>query len=530
MLKKFISILLILSLTAALFTGCGRSYDNSGYVPTGDAILMEGQNPEDILPEEEDTQELTLAYYPDRMLNPLKGSDYTNRVLMSLMYQGLFAVSNKKQPTPILCSSYRVSADTREWVFYLESNATFSDGTHVTPQDVVATYTKAKETDYYKGRFFHLHSMDILEDGGIAFFMDTSYENLPLLLDVPIVKASEVDADIPLGTGPYIFSEGAGGANLYRNPSWWCGSLKIPATDPTITLVDVASVGDVRDEFQFGDVSVVCTNPMSASFAEYRSDYELWQIESGYMLYLGCNITWSDFFEGDPPLRTMLTYALDRETLAQEAYKGMVDCVTLPCDPNEIYYSKTLAEQYEYDPMKFLEKIRSYRIPQKEKGGNKEMRLLINSDDSARVTMGRMIASTLTDLGLPCRTEEYSGANYKKALNVNNFDIYLGLTRLSPTMDLTEFFRPWGEMSWGGLNNENIYKLVLQSLENSGSYSNLYKVLVEDGRIIPMMFGHYNVYAQRGLIPDLNPARDNVFYYSMGKDMSEIQQPTVYEK
>lgn len=527
-MKKPISILLVLSLIAALFSGCGRAIDNSGYIPTGDAILMEGQEPEDIMPEEEEAQELTLAYYPDRSLNPLFGSDYTNRVLMSLMYQGLFAVSSKKQATPILCSSYRVSADTKEWIFYLESGATFSDGTHVTPQDVVATYEKAKENDYYKGRFYHLFKMDILEDGGIAFFMDTPYENLPLLLDVPIVKASEVDADIPLGTGPYIFSEGVGGASLHRNPGWWCGSLKIPATDPTITLVDVTSTGDVRDEFQFGDVSVVCTNPMSATFAEYRSDYELWEIESGYMLYIGCNITYSDFFD-DGTLRTMLTYAMDRETLAQEAYKGLVDCVTLPCAPTEVYYNKTLAEQYEYDSLAFMEKIRNYRVPQKDGGGAKEMRLLVNSDDSARVTMGRMIAQTLSDLGLACSTLECSGTVYQQALVASNFDIYLGLTRLSPTMDLTEFFRPWGEMGWGGLANDNLYKQTMGALENSGTYYTLYKLLADDGRIIPLMFGHYNVYARRGLIPDLNPARDNVFYYSLGKSMADIQQPTVYE-
>ena len=34
------------------------------------------------------------------------------------------------------------------------------------------------------------------------------------------------------------------------------------------------------------------------------------------------------------------------------------------------------------------------------------------------------------------------------------------------------------------------------------------------------MFGHYNVYAERGLLPDLAPARDNVFYYSLGKTMA----------
>ena len=125
-MKRLTALLLIFVL---ILGGCGRKIDNSGYQATGDAILMEGQDPEDIMPEEEDTQELTLAYYPDRSLNPLFGSDYTNRVLMSLMYQGLFAVDSKKNVTPILCGQYEVSDNRRNWTFYLDPNATFSDGT-----------------------------------------------------------------------------------------------------------------------------------------------------------------------------------------------------------------------------------------------------------------------------------------------------------------------------------------------------------------------------------------------------------------
>ena len=84
--QRKIRILLAFALLAGTMAGCTNAIDNSGYIPTGDAILMEGQEPEDIMPPEEDTQELTLAYYPDRSLNPLFGSDYTNRVLFSLLY------------------------------------------------------------------------------------------------------------------------------------------------------------------------------------------------------------------------------------------------------------------------------------------------------------------------------------------------------------------------------------------------------------------------------------------------------------
>ena len=191
---------------------------------------------------------------------------------------------------------------------------------------MVATYQKAMENDYYKYRFYkHLLNVEATEDGGILFQADTDMQNMHLMLDVPIVKALDVDmtapGQIPTGRGPYVFVENSGGAVLQRDPDWWCGGLKIPARDLTISLVPVSSPAEVRDAFQFNgenSVSVVCTNPMSDSFAEYRCDYELWEIESGYMLYIGCNILYSEHFD-DGTLRTFLTYGLDRETLAQSA-------------------------------------------------------------------------------------------------------------------------------------------------------------------------------------------------------------------
>ena len=86
-------------------------------------------------------------------------------------------------------------------------------------------------------------------------------------------------------------------------------------------------------------------------------------------------------------------------------------------------------------------------------------------------------------------------------------------------MDLSEFFRPWGEMSWGGLQHEPIYDMCKHALEDTGNFYNLYQKLADDGRIVPVLFGHYNVYAQRGLMPDLAPSRDNVFYYALDKTM-----------
>ena len=139
-MKKILALLLSAATLLGMLAGCGTT-DNSAYVPTGDALFNEGDDLEEYLyGTEEEIDVLTLGYYPDRSMNPLVAATYTNRVLLSLMYQGLFAVNNNYEVTPILCSRYRVSPDNMIWTFYVEVGATFSDGTSVTINDVFASY------------------------------------------------------------------------------------------------------------------------------------------------------------------------------------------------------------------------------------------------------------------------------------------------------------------------------------------------------------------------------------------------------
>lgn len=531
-MKRIIALLLIFATICGLLSGCGKQ-EEEAYIPTGDALVMEGEDPEDYIIKEEVTQELTLAYESGRSLNPLIGISITNRVLMSLIYQGLFAVDSNNNPTPILCSEWQVSADNMIYTIYLEENARFSDGSKVTVEDVLATYEAAKNDGYYKGRFTHVARITPTEDGtGVQFFLNFPYESFPILLDVPILKASEVGADHPLGSGPYIFSESVGGTYLIKNKDWWA-KREIAATADAIPLVEVTDQAQVRDEFQFGDVGLAIANPMSDSYAEYRCDYELWDVDSGMFLYLGVNVTYSDYFKDDGTLRHALTYAIDRQGIIDKNYRGLAYPATLAASPGSPYYIESMASKYEYDPMKFIDSIAGWAPPKKkdDDAGERKLILLVNSDDSARLKTARDIADTLTELGVPCGTMEYGATTnptYEVVLRANNWDLYLGQTKLSPNYDLTEFFRGWGELSWGAIDNKDLYALVQDSLENSGSYYNLLKDVAEKAYIIPVLFGYYTVYAERGLFEDLSPARDNVFYYTLGKTMKDTQIATVY--
>lgn len=520
-MKKKIALLLCLTLVLGALSGCvDGSHDP--HVPTGDALVMEGQDPDSVgPPKEEDPQEFSLAYYPDRSMNPLTCNDYTNRVLFSLIYQSLFNVKSDYTVEPILCSQYQVSASYRTWTFYIEPNATFSDGTPMTIEDVLATYLAAKESGYYSGRFTHVHEIALSEDGGIIFYLTTAYENLPQLLDIPILKASEVAAEKPVGSGPYILSDSLAGAQLVRSPIWWCNDLEFVVTAQTIPLVEARDPAHIRDEFEFYDVGLVLADPCSDMYADFRCDYELWDVDNGIFLYIGCNTRYVEFLE-DNTLRAMLTYGINREQIVADNFDGYAQAVTLPADPSSPYYSNSLAARYAYDPTKFVEFLGRY-------GKTEEpIRLLVNADDSVRLRIAHSIADTFTDFGLPMEVVECTTAKFQQEIYNANYDLYLGMTKLSSNMDLSPFFAPYGTLSRNGISDEAIYSLCLESLANQGNYYNLHKAVADDGRLIPIAFFGYEVYATRGLVTELTPGRDNVFAYSLGKTMESTRIPTDY--
>ena len=441
-------------------------------------------------------------------------------------------MDRNNNPVPILCSYYQATSDNRNYTIYIETGARFSDGSPLTVADVLATYEAAKNSDYYGGRFTYIDSVVQGENNSVVFHLTTAYENLALLLDIPIVKVGHTADDYPLGTGPYSFQTTNTGARLQKVTDWWC-SAKLPTNAETITLTEATSQAQVRDEFEFDELGLAISNPMSDSYAEYRCDYELWEVDSGLFLYVGVNALWSEFFKDgkNDELRKALTYAIDRDTIINSYYRGRAYASTLPVSPNSPYYSESLASRYTYDPLRFVSAIQNMYIPKNTKGEPKKFLLLVNCDDSARLRTARYIAKQLTELGLETGTLEYgasTGTTYEQVLRAGSYDIYLGQTKLSANYDLSQFFKGWGNLGWGGIADNTLLGMCKEALANSGNYYNLCKMVADDGKIIPVLFGYYEVYAERGQLLDLSPSRDNVFFYTLGKTMESARLATQY--
>ena len=521
-MKRILPLILCLALFLGAFSGCAA--EDTPYVPHGDALMPEDTDLNSPIQEEKAPQELTMVCYLERSMNPFNSNDYTNRTLFSLIYQGLFAVSSDYEAVPILCENYRVSSSYKIYTFYL-ADATFSDGTPVTIQDVDASYQAALGSKYYANRFYQVIKRELNDDNSITFYLRTPIEDFTMLLDFPIVKASEVDAEHPVGTGPYIFERNLAGAQLRRNGAWWCSSPDLVATADIITLVSAESPTQIRDEFEFADVGIVCADPCSDTYADFRCDYELWNCDNGIMVYIGCNVAYSqdDVFEKST-LRSALTYAIDRDALVADNYNGFARPTTIAMDPAHPYYSDALAAKYSYDPVKFINAMSMTKLPKE------PLQFLVNSDDSMRMRLARKIVEMLSECGLNIVMVEKKNSDFLRSIKNGNFDMYLGQTRLSPNMDLSEFFRTWGNLSWGSVDNVDLNKLCQEALDNHGNYYNLHKAVADDGRIIPLLFCGYAIYADRGLVSDLRPSRDNVFFYTLGRTEMDALVPIDYNK
>ncbi len=514
-MKRIFAMCLCLCLCAGLLGGCGNKSD--AYVPTGDGLTWDEDytGPIYTAPQTGQDQKLTLTWYPDRSMNPYSTTDFTNQALFSLLYQGLFCVNRSYDVEPMLCKNYKVSEDMKTYTFYPES-ATFSDGTVLTAADVAASIQAAKDSVVYGGRLTNVQSITADQDGGVTVTLSTAYENLPLLLDFPILRSDQVAEALPLGTGPYRMEGTGATAVLRKRTDWWCKAT-MAVTAPIITLLPAESATQIRDAFEFDDLDLVYADPGSDRYTDYRCDYELWDCENGIFLYLACNMYSSVF--SVPEVRRALTGAIDRDAIAEDNYRGFARSATLPASPLSPYYNKTLASRYGYDGGAALtQAYADAQLP-----ADTVVKLLVNSDDSMRARIARDVATALRSCGMTVELISLGAEEYRYYLRMGWYDLYLGQTRLSPNMDLSAFFSSSGALSYGSLDSVTLYTLCMESLANHGNFYTLHQNVMDDGRLCPILFSSYAVYATRGLLTDLTPSRDNVFYYSLGRTLEKAR-------
>ena len=109
-----------------------------------------------------------------QFINPLLAISDADRDLSSLVYGGLMGLSGDGALVPVLAERYDISPDGKTYTFTLRKDATFSDETPVTAQDVVFTVKKAQDPGLKSPEFANWTGVGVTaEDARTVRFMLT---------------------------------------------------------------------------------------------------------------------------------------------------------------------------------------------------------------------------------------------------------------------------------------------------------------------------------------------------------------------
>lgn len=525
-MKRTVKTLTALVLTLALLCGCTSTAVvdwMAQLYPVGDEKVAAQQvgNLEESDDEEPvkavitetytELERFGLAYQPDYGLQPYTCQSLNNRIIFSFLYEPLFAVTDTYELQPILAETYLVTDDGKTTTITLRAGATFSDGSAVTAQDAAYSILNAAGSEYYGSRLRFILSAQAADEHTLVLSTSEAYECLPLLLDIPIIRDGTAEQAVPPGSGPYVFAQD----KLVRRADWWREDETLVSFDEIALTVSTTSA-DVRDNFEYQNVNIVLTDPNSSAFAGFHNDYEIWDVETTIMQYIGYNIDSPVF--SNYGLRGAITFAIDREKLAEQTLGGFAVASTLPCSPNSRYYDSKLANSFARDLDAYYAKLESASIedatgdgildlyvPSKGYSVPVEGTMIVCSSSYIRVQAANEVAKMLNALGFNITVQSMEYTEYKQALLDGNFDLYYGEVRLSPNFDLSPFFGATGTLNYGSLSDSTMMNLCSMALVNSGNTYNLYKRTCERGYITPILFKSYALYTTRGAVTD--PAR-----------------------
>lgn len=486
-LTFFLAAALALSLTA-----CGAPQD-------APAVSLPPDQSQEQVPV--DTP-FALPVYPTYSLHPVLASNRANLTLAPLLYEPLFQVDEQFEAQKVLCRNYTVSEDGLTWTITLVENVTFSDGTPLTGDVAADALNLARSA----GSRFAARLADITaitgEDGALTITLSRPNGRLPLLLDIPIALG---EGSTPAGTGPYILSGSQEEPRLTARTDWWQNS-SLPADE--IPLRAIQRSDDLIFAFSAGNVALVDVDLMGTNALGYSGNYEAWDYVTTDLIYLGFNT------QAGPcrtaAVRRALATAIHREAIAQTVYANHAVPAALPFHPDSSLYDDSAAQSLAYAPDSLAQQVEQLR---------RSLRLLVNSENTAKVSAAQVIAYQLESAGLEVELAQLSFEDYSAALAAGNFDLYLGETVLTADFDLSPLLT--GSLNYGRWSSEETAPLLaaLAAAEQEtadAAAQALCAHLAQEVPITAICFKNGSVLTQWGRLSGLSPLRNNVFSHLDG--------------
>lgn len=492
---------ILLLLPVFLLSGCARELpeEEEGLGLEIDASSAASSEPEVPLP-----VSFALPYNQDAALDPITCPDGIQQTLGTLLYEGLFELDQQLEPQNKLCSSASYDAEAMTWTLQLRSGVTFSDGSPLTAGDVAATLNRARTSQRYQTRLSSISSVRASNDM-VVITLNKANTDLPALLDIPIVKSGTESDAVPLGTGPYILVTEDGGAFLTANTSWWNGNVQ-PIS--RIELVDCTTTDVVRYQFTSHAVQLITADLTGVSSMSAAGNFAFQDADTTVLQYVGFHTNHA--LLSDPAVRRAIGLGIDREAVVNAYLSGHAEAAQFPVSPVCVLYPQELESTYSYA---------AFESAMTEAGLNSgtthSLTLLVNSENSFKVSIAKYLASALSAFDLEISVNALPWEEYQAALAAGNFDLYYGETRLTADWDLTQLVGTGGSLNFGNYTDPVLDDLLANygaAEDRAASMRSVCAYLSNQAPILPVCFKRTSVLTQADVLENLSPTASNPFY------------------
>ncbi len=525
-MKKFISKAISLALASAMMfslAGCGASTEQGN-------VQTEESSTEGSATQVASSEKIVNIGITDALggVNPLM-MDQTNinKYAASLQFLPLMELDADLNFQPMLADSI-TTEDNLNFVVHLDENATWSDGTPVTAQDVEFTFLRLAspvianstmmlyrfegvgDADYpfVEEGATSVEGVTVIDDKTVQFTtkepialttFQSTYACYILTLPKHVLEQYSDEELMTLDwfnkpdvvSGPYMLQEYD--ANHYisytANQNYWKGAPKIEKLN--IKIVDSSQV---YAGLQSGEIDITLPSMTAIPQEDYENIEALENVEVVY----GAPVTNQSVFIQtanitDVRVRQALLYAIDRNQILEQLMKGHGEVVDGFLSSAGPFFDESITPT-PYDPEKAKELLAEAGWD-----GSQTLRFFVNSGDGTFINAAQVMVAQWAAVGINVEVQTVDLAALMTLAGTTDYDMFAvqyTYVPLDPYPDMGWLLG--GEGSWTGYSDDEVNEALAATQtassveESKGYYSIVDKKMQED---VPM-FSAYIISAQ----------------------------------
>ncbi|MEG0839147.1 MAG: ABC transporter substrate-binding protein [Hydrogenoanaerobacterium sp.] len=437
----------ILCVLFLLLCGCGKSLAD---IPVKNSGKEQKSNAEEAVPPDiTKIDSIKIAYNNTDSLSPYLATSTVNINIMPLIYDSLVKTDRQYEIKNLLAE--KIDLTKEQCSVKIRSGITFSDGSPLTPADVVysATQVMAGESAY-QGLLSNVTEVTAAEDGTIIFKLKAPDRLFANLLTFPIVCESVPN----VGSGRFVLKGSGESTQLVPNPLWFGQSndkikkIELINQLDKETLIYSLKLGTIN--YAYSDLS---GNEALALGISTQA------VPLNNLVYLGINST--SKLLSDIKMREAINVCLNRPQLAEGAYAARATAAYTPFNPAIPGIAALDIKRQSYTEATALMTQLGYKSEEKDSDGyyttktnRLSLRILVNKDNLCRMQLAADIQRQLKELGIQIIIDARSFDEYKAALTKWDFDLYIAEVKLYNNRDITFLLSGKSSLGFGAANND----------------------------------------------------------------------------